>query len=42
VTHNSGSQYNFGDINGNVAAGSSDFTQNCSAGFDVTQSARVR
>jgi hypothetical protein len=38
VTHISGSQYNFGgDITGNVAAGSSDFTQNYSAGFDVTK-----
>lgn len=37
VTHNSGSQYNFGDVSGNVAAGSSDFTQKYNAGFDITK-----
>jgi hypothetical protein len=37
VTHSSGSQYNFGDVTGNVAAGSSDITQNYSAGFDITK-----
>jgi hypothetical protein len=37
VTHNSGSQYNFGDITGNVAAGSSNVTQNYNAGFDITK-----
>jgi hypothetical protein len=37
VTHFSGSQYNISDTAGNVAAGSSDFTQNYSAGFDVTK-----
>jgi hypothetical protein len=37
VTHNSGSQFNFGPITGNVAAGSSDVTQNYSAGFDITK-----
>jgi hypothetical protein len=37
VTNRSGSEYNFGDITGNVAAGSSDVTQNYSAGFDITK-----
>jgi len=37
VTHRSGSEYNFGDITGNVAAGSSDVTQNYNAGFDITK-----
>ena len=37
VTHSSGSEYNFGDITGNVAAGSSDVTQNYNAGFDMTK-----
>jgi hypothetical protein len=37
VTHSSGSQYNFGPITGNVAAGSSDITQNYNAGFDITK-----
>ena len=37
VTRDSGSEYNFGDITGNVAAGSSDFTQNYNAGFDITK-----
>jgi hypothetical protein len=37
VTHSSGSQYNFGPITGNVAAGSSDVTQNYNAGFDITK-----
>jgi AbiTii len=37
VTDSSGSEYNFGDITGNVAAGSSDVTQNYNAGFDVTK-----
>jgi hypothetical protein len=36
VTHNSGSQYNFGDVTGsNLAAGSSNFTQNYTAGADI-------
>jgi len=37
VIHNSGSQYSFGDITGNVAAGSSDFSQTYTAGFDITK-----
>ena len=37
VTHSSGSQYNFGPITGNVAAGSSDVTQNYKAGFNITK-----
>ena len=37
VTHSPGEQYNFGDVTGNVAAGSSDVTQNYSAGFDITK-----
>jgi AbiTii-like protein len=37
VTHSSGSEYNFGPITGNVAAGSSDVTQNYNAGFDITK-----
>ena len=37
VTHDSGSEYKFGPITGNVAAGSSGFTQNYSAGFDLTK-----
>jgi len=37
VTYSSGSQYNFGPITGNVAAGSTDVTQNYSAGFDITK-----
>lgn len=37
VTHTSGGQYNFGPITGNVAAGSSDVTQNYNAGFDITK-----
>lgn len=37
VTHSSSSEYHFGPITGNVAAGSSDVTQNYSAGFDVTK-----
>ena len=37
MTHSSGSQYNFGDITGNVAAGSSNVTQNYNAGFDITK-----
>ena len=35
VTHSS--QYSFGPITGNVAAGSSDVTQNYNAGFDITK-----
>ena len=31
------SQYKFGPITGNVAAGSSDVTQNYNAGFDITK-----
>jgi hypothetical protein len=41
VTHSSGDQYNFGGVTGNVAAGSSDVTQNYNAGFDITKE-RVR
>jgi hypothetical protein len=37
MTHSSGDQYNFGDVTGNVAAGSSDVNQNYSAGFDITK-----
>lgn len=37
VTHSSSSEYNFGPITGNVAAGSSDVTQNYNAGFDITK-----
>jgi AbiTii len=37
VTHSSDGQYNFGDITGNVAAGSSNVTQNYTAGFDTTK-----
>ncbi|HEX9515819.1 MAG TPA: hypothetical protein VF940_06550 [Streptosporangiaceae bacterium] len=37
VTHSSGSEYNFGDITGNVAAGSSNVAQNYNAGFDITK-----
>lgn len=37
VTHSSGDQYNFGGVTGNVAAGSSDVTQNYNAGFDITK-----
>jgi hypothetical protein len=37
VTHSSSSEYNFGDITGNVAAGSSNVTQNYSGGFDITK-----
>lgn len=37
VTSSSDSQYNFGPITGNVAAGSSDVTQNYNAGFDITK-----
>jgi AbiTii len=37
VTHSSGSEYNFGPITGNVAAGSSHVTQNYNAGFDITK-----
>jgi hypothetical protein len=37
VTDRSSSEYNFGDITGNVAAGSSNITQNYSAGFDITK-----
>jgi hypothetical protein len=37
VTHSSGSEYNFGPITGNVAAGSSDVTQNYNAGFDIAK-----
>jgi hypothetical protein len=37
VTENSGNQYNISDVNGNVAAGSSDFTQNYSTGFASTK-----
>jgi hypothetical protein len=37
VTHSSGSEYNFGPITGNVAAGSSDVTQNYNAAFDITK-----
>ena len=37
VTHFSGGQYNIRDTAGNVAAGSSDFMQNYTAGFDVTK-----
>ena len=37
VTHDSGSEYNFGGVTGNVAAGSSDVTQNYNAGFDITK-----
>lgn len=37
VTHSSGSEYNFGPITGNVAAGSSDVTQNYNAGLDISK-----
>ena len=37
VTHLSGSQYNISDNTGNVAAGSSNVTQNYNAGFDITK-----
>lgn len=37
VTNISGSRYDFGDIVGNVAAGSSNVTQNYNAGFDITK-----
>ena len=37
VTHRPGNEYNFGDITGNVAAGSSNVTQNYNAGFDITK-----
>lgn len=37
VTHDSGSEYNFGDVTGNVAAGSTNVTQNYNAGFDITK-----
>ena len=37
VTHSPGEQYNFGDVTGNVAVGSSDVTQNYGAGFDITK-----
>lgn len=37
VTHSSGSQYNIRDNTGNVAAGSSDVSQNYYAGFDITK-----
>lgn len=37
VTNKSDSQYNFGDINGNVAAGSSNVTQNYNAAFDISK-----
>jgi AbiTii len=37
LTYSSGSQYNFGPITGNVAAGSSNVTQNYNAGFDITK-----
>ncbi len=37
VTRSFGSEYNFGDINGNVAAGSSNVTQNYNVGFDITK-----
>lgn len=37
VTNNSSSEYNFGPITGNVAAGSSNVTQNYNAGFDITK-----
>jgi hypothetical protein len=37
VTHSSGTEYNFGNVTGNVAAGSSDVTQNYNAGFDITK-----
>jgi len=37
VTHDSGSEYNFGGVTGNVAAGSSNVTQNYNAGFDITK-----
>lgn len=37
VTHGSGDQYHFGDVTGNVAAGSPGVTQNYSAGFDITK-----
>lgn len=36
VTHSS-DEYNFGDITGNVAAGSSNVAQNYNAGFDITK-----
>jgi hypothetical protein len=35
MTHNFGSQFNINGTTGNVAAGSSDFTQNYTAGFDI-------
>jgi hypothetical protein len=37
VTNGFGSEYNFGDITGNVAAGSSNVTQNYNASFDITK-----
>ena len=37
MTHLSGSQYNISDNTGNVAAGSSNVTQNYNAGFDITK-----
>ncbi|MGH3274608.1 MAG: hypothetical protein ACRDNZ_09880 [Streptosporangiaceae bacterium] len=37
VTHDSGSEYNFGGVTGNVAAGSTNVTQNYNAGFDITK-----
>ncbi len=37
VTYGPGDEYNFGDITGNVAAGSSNVTQNYNAGFDITK-----
>jgi hypothetical protein len=37
VTHGASSQYNISGTTGNVAAGSSDITQNYSAGFDMSK-----
>ena len=37
TTATAGSEYNFGDITGNVAAGSSNVTQNYNAGFDISK-----